>query len=180
MAKGKKQNLKQLGIGLLVMGCIMVFAVVMVLIQMQGDKKVQEGCTESTEGVIVRVERQKRTTTSTQKRRKRTYYVYLTEYTYSVGGTEMNFTTEVSDDMNEPHEGEKLEVHYNPDDPSVHYTPIDELKQTDTVVTASVLGPVGLALVIFGIKLRRGGIAALGMSDGNASGGNDDGFTMLN
>lgn len=142
-------NKKSNGLGILIVGIFMIVMSVKMLSFAGKLKALEERCTEVTTGVVTNVEARRRT--SGRKGHRRTYYVYLTEYIYSVDDVDINSSAFFSESERLAI-GNEITVHYNPDDPKENYAGESTADSYPKGVLTGML-VLGIIFVLVGFRL---------------------------
>lgn len=134
--------------------CSIVMVIMAVVIFRVGSaqKKETARCTGTATGTVTSV-REERRTKKSGKHSRTTYYVYITDYTFDVNGTEYTGFSTLS--ASERHNvGDTITVKYNPDKPSEeHRTPYDA-SGAGSEAAAIFVGIFGVIFFFAGIKAK--------------------------
>lgn len=140
---------KSSGLSMLVAGIVLIVMAVK-LFSIAGElKAIEKKCTAVTTGVVTNVEAQKRT--SGRKSGRRTYYVYFTEYVYSVDGMDIH-ASKTFGESSRLNMGDEVAVHYNPDQPTEAYAGASTANSFPKGVIIGVL-VLGIVFVLVGFRL---------------------------
>ena len=133
-------------------GIVMVVMSMVIFTTGNNTKKMHKRCTQSTNGIVQSVTRQRRTRKS-GKHRRTTYYVYLTGYEFEVNSKPIHGSSTLQSGERLS-EGANLTVYYNPSDPdNDHYTRYDDTG-TGGMVASVFVGLTGVILFVSGIKTK--------------------------
>lgn len=135
----------------MLMGGVLLFGAIMGLSSIIRFKNTEKSCSETTTGVVTDVTEEMRT----RRRRRHTtiYYVYITDYTYTVNDVNWYSVSTLSKEERMDI-GEELTVHYNPDEPDVNYTKYDD-PGTSSAVGVVITSVLGVIFLIAGFTAKR-------------------------
>ena len=136
-------------VGLVLVGIIMVLLTFFMINAAKKEKAMQDRCTANATATITTVSKEKRSKKS--GKRRTTYYVYRTGYEFDVDTATYNGSTTLDHSSTI---GDTIPVHYNPNDPSEHYTN-NEKVITAAMVIPGFIGVIGVILIIAGITSKK-------------------------
>ena len=122
------------------------------------DNKSRERCTETVTAEVIEMVEGSYSSSKSGRHSSGSHVTYAPKFSYTVDGMEHVTLLNSYSYPPEYEVGQKAEIHYDPDDPSVIYVDSDKILRTMSMIfliVGSATFAAGLVIVIIGIKVGR-------------------------